>query len=289
MLNGLSDEKIVELLKSNTMWSKRACREILSRKNDFIPLLLNILDEAADDYELAVYDNNSHHIPAALLLSQMRETQAYPRLVELLDCDEDDVDYLWGDLLTEYYVWMLRDTYNGDSSLLPRLIEDRYVSAWSRAMALKAWGMHYFDGHISREEIAGFFRRLIHEVYAKKPDMATETVLSYVADTTREQQLEELIPDVKAAYDRNAIDEMLCGSYEEYVADFSDSRYLAEDTHIDNAIRELQRWQWFEGKKTSEEDTESDSDDTEIPKIGRNEPCPCGSGKKYKHCCLGII
>ncbi|MGY3854340.1 SEC-C metal-binding domain-containing protein [Aeromonas veronii] len=21
-------------------------------------------------------------------------------------------------------------------------------------------------------------------------------------------------------------------------------------------------------------------------KIGRNEPCPCGSGKKYKPCCL---
>lgn len=25
----------------------------------------------------------------------------------------------------------------------------------------------------------------------------------------------------------------------------------------------------------------------EIPKIGRNDPCPCGSGKKYKKCCLG--
>jgi preprotein translocase subunit SecA len=23
----------------------------------------------------------------------------------------------------------------------------------------------------------------------------------------------------------------------------------------------------------------------EQPKIGRNEPCPCGSGKKYKNCC----
>ena len=21
------------------------------------------------------------------------------------------------------------------------------------------------------------------------------------------------------------------------------------------------------------------------PKIGRNDPCPCGSGKKYKRCC----
>lgn len=23
-----------------------------------------------------------------------------------------------------------------------------------------------------------------------------------------------------------------------------------------------------------------------MPKIGRNDSCPCGSGKKYKHCCL---
>jgi preprotein translocase subunit SecA len=20
------------------------------------------------------------------------------------------------------------------------------------------------------------------------------------------------------------------------------------------------------------------------PKVGRNDPCPCGSGRKYKHC-----
>jgi hypothetical protein len=23
-----------------------------------------------------------------------------------------------------------------------------------------------------------------------------------------------------------------------------------------------------------------------LPKVGRNEPCPCGSGKKYKKCCI---
>ena len=23
----------------------------------------------------------------------------------------------------------------------------------------------------------------------------------------------------------------------------------------------------------------------ETPKVGRNDPCPCGSGKKYKNCC----
>ena len=39
---------------------------------------------------------------------------------------------------------------------------------------------------------------------------------------------------------------------------------------------------------------EDDNDDDEVlepyrrtePKIGRNDPCPCGSGKKYKKCCL---
>jgi hypothetical protein len=25
----------------------------------------------------------------------------------------------------------------------------------------------------------------------------------------------------------------------------------------------------------------------EGPKVGRNDPCPCGSGKKHKKCCLG--
>jgi hypothetical protein len=24
-----------------------------------------------------------------------------------------------------------------------------------------------------------------------------------------------------------------------------------------------------------------------VVKIGRNEPCPCGSGEKYKRCCEG--
>jgi tetratricopeptide (TPR) repeat protein len=29
-----------------------------------------------------------------------------------------------------------------------------------------------------------------------------------------------------------------------------------------------------------------DSKGSTVPKAGRNDPCPCGSGKKYKHCCL---
>ncbi|VFU19354.1 Tryptophan synthase beta chain (modular protein) [anaerobic digester metagenome] len=31
------------------------------------------------------------------------------------------------------------------------------------------------------------------------------------------------------------------------------------------------------------------SDKKTSPKVGRNEPCPCGSGKKYKKCCSAVV
>ncbi len=39
---------------------------------------------------------------------------------------------------------------------------------------------------------------------------------------------------------------------------------------IDDGLKELKRETW----------------ESEHPKVGRNEPCPCGSGKKYKKCCI---
>ena len=38
--------------------------------------------------------------------------------------------------------------------------------------------------------------------------------------------------------------------------------------------------------KTAEKlDSSLSSQTQSIQKVGRNDPCPCGSGKKYKHCC----
>jgi hypothetical protein len=60
--------------------------------------------------------------------------------------------------------------------------------------------------------------------------------------------------------------------------------------------RRLRRWQEQDktAAKGSKKEIESESKDkaaVKVPpvrsnKIGRNEPCPCGSGKKYKKCCL---
>lgn len=56
--------------------------------------------------------------------------------------------------------------------------------------------------------------------------------------------------------------------------------------------RRQERWK-KEAKKETAKDYEDEYEEIveqsarETPKIGRNSPCPCGSGKKYKKCCMG--
>ena len=41
----------------------------------------------------------------------------------------------------------------------------------------------------------------------------------------------------------------------------------------------------FQWEPIEEDDTTPTPTTASLPKVGRNEPCPCGSGKKYKNCC----
>jgi SEC-C motif-containing protein len=44
--------------------------------------------------------------------------------------------------------------------------------------------------------------------------------------------------------------------------------------------REGDTWYFYDGRMVGPGQVRR-----ETPKIGRNDPCPCGSGKKYKKCC----
>ena len=63
---------------------------------------------------------------------------------------------------------------------------------------------------------------------------------------------------------------------------------------IEDTVKEFRRWACFNEKQSAEPDVIEDryinsSGGTFIrteKKVSRNEPCPCGSGKKFKKCCL---
>jgi hypothetical protein len=74
---------------------------------------------------------------------------------------------------------------------------------------------------------------------------------------------------------------------ESFLADYRE-RY--EDDSGDDDDGEDDGW-YLDDESHEREWDEGDTDGATAPivrpKIGRNEPCPCGSGKKYKKCCLG--
>ncbi|MDR2535524.1 MAG: YchJ family protein [Treponema sp.] len=53
-----------------------------------------------------------------------------------------------------------------------------------------------------------------------------------------------------------------------------------KDIHHEKARFKKQEGKWF----YDEGDIVPKTIIRSSPKVGRNEPCPCGSGKKYKHC-----
>jgi SEC-C motif-containing protein len=70
----------------------------------------------------------------------------------------------------------------------------------------------------------------------------------------------------------------------EGVVEFS-AKYRVEgkdQEHVETATfgREEGRWIY-----TGQQAPVTQTVRRETPKIGRNDPCPCGSGKKYKKCC----
>ena len=65
----------------------------------------------------------------------------------------------------------------------------------------------------------------------------------------------------------------------EFAARFKKDGELLVHHERSNFRREEGRWVYVDGKMNPT------GKPRRVEKVGRNEPCPCGSGKKYKKCC----
>ena len=65
----------------------------------------------------------------------------------------------------------------------------------------------------------------------------------------------------------------------EFAARFKKDGALQVHHERSNFRREEGRWVYVDGKMNPK------GKPRRVEKVGRNEPCPCGSGKKYKKCC----
>ncbi|MFN0059587.1 MAG: YchJ family protein [Planctomycetota bacterium] len=66
----------------------------------------------------------------------------------------------------------------------------------------------------------------------------------------------------------------------EFVAHYRADGESVEHHEIAEFRREGAEWFFYDGKVIGGEPIRREAD-----KVGRNDPCPCGSGKKFKKCC----
>lgn len=107
----------------------------------------------------------------------------------------------------------------------------------------------------------------------------------------------ELLPEIERLFERGLVSKGICGDWKEVKAALErPDNYNKRKEILPIAERyEVVTSTWAgynqEEESTSAFDYEEYFKPTILPvraepKIGRNEPCPCGSGKKYKKCCL---
>ena len=66
----------------------------------------------------------------------------------------------------------------------------------------------------------------------------------------------------------------------EFIATFRQKGATIAHHELASFSRHDGRWYYTDGKIVAPATVRNEG-----PKIGRNDPCPCGSGKKYKKCC----
>ena len=78
---------------------------------------------------------------------------------------------------------------------------------------------------------------------------------------------------------RSKIDEENNTAWVEFSAKYKQNGVAREHHEVSEFIRKNGEWTLTEGRMVKPEPVRKEQT------LGRNEPCPCGSGKKYKKCC----
>ncbi|MDE6619028.1 MAG: DUF1186 domain-containing protein [Lachnospiraceae bacterium] len=266
---------------------------------DAVDKVIREKDNPDDEYSLQFY--------GIYLLAQFQDRESFPKLMELAMLPEDTLDILIGDTLTECLKDILYNTYNGDLELLKQSVWNKEASDYARVAMLDVIGQLYLDQTLGRQELQDFLRQIVYE---KKS--IGDYIYTRVAQLIYRCHFTDMLPELKRLYQDERVDRCAIGGYDSCVDQmfsyrkrnerFCKSPIVAWKMLNDWAMFEIPDGIELEEEDESEEDKEesrmiedffrelnSREDKTEQRrnvKIGRNDPCPCGSGKKYKQCCL---
>ena len=239
---------------------------------------------------------------ATYLLAKWRETQAYPLFIRWLSLPGEQAHDLGGDTVTQDGKRFLASVCDGNLEPIKQLVLNRAADEYCRATAVEALALLAIWGEVPRQPIEEYFVRLAYEGLERECNHVWTCLCSACLD------LEALgvFPELRRAYDdglievecisRKEVDEVEAGPRGKWI-----ERQRDRCPPIADVAEATAWWGYFKrepgskarqlaeyASRIAETEPEFDVPATPYvapPKVGRNEPCPCDSGKKYKKCC----
>jgi uncharacterized protein len=263
---------------------------------------------------------------AVHLMGQQRERRAFEPLCTLAADVDLLEELLGEDSPTTSLPQLLVGTFDGRDELLKALIEDAAADEFVRHSALNALAYLTHRGDVALQATCNYLRWLHHAMQPREENFAYAGIADAIInlglvedrsivrdllakgligdDVMEMRHFDEEIkrtladPERRVGFARDNAE-----PYADIIADMSAWYWFSEAAERDEAAsRERKQHETvrkFEEMILEDPNTvpygmavdplglyQQPSPAADVGKIGRNDPCPCGSGKKYKKCCL---
>lgn len=270
------------------------------RRAEMVPLFIEQIERFVDGGAVTPGEDASLLL-LFYLLGEWREAAAYPVLARLLASRTDFVEGAIGDALTESAPRVMAAVFNGNPQPLYNVILNESADEFARSGMCETLAMLVVQGRLDRTEVAAFLRDCWIGLRPREDCFVWHGWQQAIAALG----LVELKVLVKEAFDRGIISTrwLRYGDFEsdlEHAACNPTQPWGERAGEFESAvdtIEELSTWYCFSEQRKL--DLERARNAPPIPLfpppeptinpmrgVGRNDPCPCGSGKKYKKCCL---
>ena len=289
------DDAVAELAEPAAELPRAAMRWSLDHWDEAGPRFVAWLGQYVDGSDRSERTVNVLFL-ALHLMAEKAEHAAFPLLCRLLH-DSDAAEMVFSDAITISLSRILISTYNGDLAELEAVIESPEVDEFIRDAALGAMAYLTRSGRVMEAEMRALLLRLLPAMNPQDGEVLPVAWVGAVSSLG----YDDLTSHVKTLFQRSIVSgEVMSYSHFEtdLAATLADPEGMAgfareEIGPVEDAIGELESWVTF----AANQDASPSWDDeagfqisqpvvNPLRGVGRNDPCPCGSGKKYKKCCL---
>lgn len=296
----MTDGIIRQLAEAGDHLPRDAMREAIARWDEVAPDLLALLEAYAEGRDRSEAAAGTVFF-ILFLAAQARERRAFPAVCRLAR-DPEALEAALGDGVTESLAAILIGTWDGDLARLLALIEDEAADEFARSAGFEALAWLAASGAVPLEAAEATLRDLHARL---RPRQADSFVWVGWQEAVARLGLESLRPLAEDVFRRGLVDDSIMG-FEDFEKDLregaeagTDGRLALLARHhvapIEDAVAVLSRWHGFTEAGRREKARLAERPPAwDVPQpatnplrgVGRNDPCPCGSGRKYKKCCL---